>query len=125
MAKKTKKTKVAKKRSKKVRVKRFQGDGSDFVKGAKKKQIEKRLDEADKVAKRRVAKKVESKKHAVDKFGARVGTNRAKIHAAIGKKPQTMKQLRDKAGVSYSMGEHLNLLVDAKLIKKSDEGYYI
>ena len=78
-----------------------------------------------KVAKRRVAKKVESKKHAVDKFGARVGTNRAKIHAAIGKKPQTMKQLMDKAGVSYSLTEHLDSLVSRKLIKKSAKGYYL
>ncbi len=75
--------------------------------------------------KKKGKKKVEVKPKGVDRFGSKLSSNRAKIHSAIGKKPQTMKQLRDKAGIGYSMGEHLNLLVDAKLIKKSSQGYYL
>ena len=75
--------------------------------------------------KKKGKKKVEVKPKGVDRFGSRLGTNRAKINAAISKTPQTMRQLMNRSGVAYSLTEHLGRLVSRKLIKKSAKGYYL
>lgn len=98
----------------------------DAIKKAKGKADKKKVSKK-KAAKKKVAKKkkAKAKKGKVDKFGSREGSNRAKINAALGKTPRTMRQLMDKAKVAYSLNDHLESLLKRKLVKKSDKGYYL
>ena len=64
-------------------------------------------------------------KKDVDKFGSRKGSDAAKVNAALGKKPKKMKQLMADAGLESSFYNHLNKLVEAGHVVKSDEGYAI
>lgn len=76
-----------------------------------------------KAAKKEVKKAPKENKKGLDKFGTRLGTNRAKINAVLSKTPKTMEQLMKKAGVGYAPGEHMQALVTRKLVKVTDQGY--
>ena len=57
----------------------------------------------------------------VDAFGSRIGSNNAKVNAMLGKKPITMKDIKAKMRGTYY--NHLNALIEQKLVVKTDEGF--
>jgi len=70
----------------------------------------------------------------VDKFGSRIGSNNAKLNAVLTKKPHTVKELVDKAGIEakeFKPGDlqlgafysHLKKLTESGHVKKTEEGY--
>ena len=68
------------------------------------------------------AKKTTSKgAEGVDAFGSRIGSNNAKVNAMLGKKPITMKDIKAKMRGTYY--NHLNALIEQKLVVKTDEGF--
>lgn len=59
-----------------------------------------------------------------DEFGAKAGSNQAKIHAALSRTFQNMKELTDKAGLpGKTFYSHLTKLADQGLIERSKEGF--
>ena len=85
-------------------------------KSAAKKKSKKKA--AAKKTAKRVAEKVD-----LDKFGSRKGSAASKINAALSKKPKKMSQLVKEARVSGTYYEHLNKLIEDRVVKKSDKGY--
>lgn len=75
--------------------------------------------------KKKKKQKKADKEKGVDRFGTQLGTNRAKINAALSKTPLTLKQLVKKAGVSYAPSEHLARLVARRLIRKTEDGFVL
>lgn len=62
-------------------------------------------------------------KATVDRFGTRLGTKFAAANATLTKKPKTMREIIDEAGLTETCYNHLNRLVRAKLIRRTKEGY--
>lgn len=61
---------------------------------------------------------------AVDKFGSRLGSNRAKINEAFTKKPQTPDDLAKKTGLENTFfRKHLKALVEAGHITEDGDGF--
>jgi len=59
-----------------------------------------------------------------DEFGAREGTSRFALDAALTTTPQTMKELLTAAGLTETMYNWLNKLAKEKLILKTKDGKY-
>lgn len=80
-----------------------------------------------KKSKKNVAKKSlkrkEKKTIETDKFGNRVGSNRAKFNAVLSKKPKKMAELVKEAKLSGTFYEHVNTLIDAGHVEKTDKKY--
>ena|ERR1700722_10589356 len=63
-------------------------------------------------------------KAELDKFGTRLGSDRAKVNAALGKKPQTITEIVEKAGLEKPFfRKHLKSLIDQGFVEKVDEGF--
>ncbi len=104
-----------KKKSKKKDKKKVATATGKKVKKDKAKKKDKKKDKK-KAAKKTVAKNV-------DKFGAREGSIKAKINAVLSKKSKTMKVLLKEAKVQNPQTGHLNDLIKAGKVKKTDKGY--
>lgn len=63
--------------------------------------------------------------HGVDKYGSRLGSNRAKINEKLTSKPKTMTQLVKEANLDPAQTHynHLDKLVEKGLVEKTGEGY--
>ena len=76
-------------------------------------------------SKKKVAKKVvkkQVKKVERDKFGSIVGSPASKINAVLSKTtPKTMKRLVKAAGVTGTYYDHLNSLIKAGKVKRSEK----
>jgi len=59
----------------------------------------------------------------IDRFGNRVGTKQAELNARITAEPKTMRQLMDEAGLDQTLYNHINRLVAAGHVAKTDEGH--
>ena len=75
-----------------------------------------------KVAKKTV-KKTAKKTVETDKFGSRVGSNKARFNAVLSKKPKKMAELVKEAKLSGTFYEHVNTLIDAGHVEKTDKKY--
>lgn len=64
-------------------------------------------------------------KTGIDKFGSRIGSDTSKINASLSKKPKKMSQLMEDAGVEGTHYTHLNKLIKAGYVKKSDKGFVL
>lgn len=59
-----------------------------------------------------------------DKYGSRLGSNRAKVNACLSKKPKTPDQLAEEAGLPNAyFRKHLKSLVERKMVVVTDDGY--
>ena len=58
-----------------------------------------------------------------DPFGSRLGSDAAKFNKCLGKKPKTMKELTTEAGISITMYNHVNRLVEEGFAVKEGKGY--
>ena len=59
-----------------------------------------------------------------DKFGSRLGSDRAKLNACLSKKPKSLKKLVEEAGLaSLFFRKHLKGLVEKGLVKQMDDGF--
>ncbi len=87
----------------------------------KKKKAAKKKITAGSVSKEKEIKKQE--KTGLDKFGSRKGTIQARINAILTKRPKTMQQILDDAEVDNPQSGHLNNLIKAKHIVKSEKGF--
>lgn len=59
-----------------------------------------------------------------DKFGAREGSNTAKFNAALGKKPQTMRELVEKAELGErTFYSHVRSLIEAGHVVEEENGF--
>lgn len=59
----------------------------------------------------------------VDKYGARLGTIKARIYACMSKKPKTMKELMAEAGIDTIQHGYINELIKKGLAEKTEKGY--
>ncbi len=91
------------------------------TKSTKKKKAAKKKTTAESVSKEKETKK--QKKTGLDKFGSRKGTIQARINAVLTKRPKTMQQILDDAEVDNPQSGHLNNLIKAKHIVKSEKGF--
>lgn len=77
--------------------------------------------------KKKKKKKVaaESKPAGKDAFGSRIGSARAGVNKALTEKPQTLPEIKTKAGLktTNTFSDHLASLVEAKLIKNTGGKY--
>ena len=84
---------------------------------------------SEKGKKAKAAKAVDSKKQSDagrDKYGARLGSDCARINAILSKKPRTEPDLRREAGAHSSVEYHLDKLVRlGKLAWTDGQGYYL
>jgi len=58
-----------------------------------------------------------------DKFGSRLGSNKAKINAVLSTEPKMMKTLVQEAGLSGGYYGHLNRLIEKEFVEKTDKGF--
>lgn len=70
------------------------------------------------------APKEKKEKAATDKFGNRVGSRLAKINAVLSRKAKTMGELVAEAEVDRTAYNHLNKLVKAGKVEKTEDGKY-
>ena len=60
----------------------------------------------------------------VDKFGSRLGTERAKVNTRLSKEPKTVQQLADEAGLKNTyFRKHLASLISEGFVVKTKDGY--
>ena len=76
-------------------------------------------------ASKNVAAKAKPEKIGVDKFGSRIGSNRAILNAALSVKPRTAREIMERAGLTRPKTNHLNALIGKGLLKKDKEGKYL
>ena len=113
-------------------------DSKDEAKGTEAKPKSDKKPEADQPKKKKkkvtagksaaeVKPKAEKKKKdaAMDKFGSRVGSQAAKINSCLTKKAKTMAELMGEVGAESTFYNHLNKLVKAGHVAKTDDGYKI
>lgn len=60
-----------------------------------------------------------------DKYGSRIGSDRAKVNAVLGKKPKTMAEIMEETKLRRPFYRHLGKLVEDKKVKKIEEGYCV
>jgi hypothetical protein len=103
---------------------KYEGNGKAPAKSTAKKKTEVKV---KKEAKVKSEKKVKTKpSEGVDKWGTRLGTSRSKINAVIGKKPLTVEQIAEKAGLDNTFfHKHMTALVEAGHVKKTEEGFIL
>jgi len=58
-----------------------------------------------------------------DKFGSRLGSNKAKINAVLSTEPKMMKTLVQEAGLSGGYYNHLKSLIEKGFVEKTDKGF--
>ncbi len=58
-----------------------------------------------------------------DRFGSRLGSNKAKANAVLTTEPKAMAQIVQEAGLPATMYNHLNRLASKGLVVKTKEGY--
>jgi len=78
-------------------------------------------------AKKEQAKSVKEKTPSTktDKFGSRIGSNRAAINACLTKKAKTMKELLKESKLESTYYNHLAKLIKNGFVEKTDKGYKI
>jgi hypothetical protein len=64
-----------------------------------------------------------AKGEGVDEFGNRKGTAMAKVNSLLSKKPKTMAELVEEAGLKDTCYNHLNKLIGKGLVVKMEKGY--
>ena len=65
----------------------------------------------------------DGKERGADKYGYRLGSDRAKINAVLSTEPKTMKTLVQEAGLSDTYYQHLKRLVEKGFVEKTDKGF--
>ncbi len=60
-----------------------------------------------------------------DRFGSRLGSNKAKINAVLSKTPKTMTMLMKEAGVPSAYYQHLNRLIEKGFVEKTGKGFKV
>jgi hypothetical protein len=58
-----------------------------------------------------------------DKFGSRLGSNKAKINAVLSTEPKMMKTLVQEAGLSGGYYQHMKSLIEKGFVEKTDKGF--
>lgn len=58
-----------------------------------------------------------------DKFGCRVGSDKAKVNSVLSKKAKTMKEIKEAVGLENSFYNHLKNLMASGFVVKEDNGY--
>ena len=75
-------------------------------------------------AKDKAEPKEKKESAGTDKFGSRNGSDRAKMNTALSVKPQSAKEIMERAGLERPKVNHLNGLVEKGLLKKDKDGKY-
>jgi len=65
----------------------------------------------------------DKERRGTDKFGSRLGSNKAKINAVLSKEPKSMKTLLKEAGLSNTQYGHLKSLIEKGFVEKTDKGF--